>query len=130
MPHDDKRPIGKAAADVRRRSRKVCNTSKESASLRQWLPRSGLCYSQCDGMGIDTGRRRLGFLAALLLLAATSVLAQSFGAKGFQAKGFKVAEPYGPPHENQIKSLREGGKAQPLPGGRTLLSDGMILRTF
>jgi lipopolysaccharide export system protein LptA len=48
--------------------------------------------------------------------------------RGFQAKGFKVADHYGPPHETQIKSLLQGGKATPLAGGKTLLSDGVTLQ--
>jgi len=53
-----------------------------------------------------------------------------FVTKGFQASGFKVAEHYGPPHENQIKSLLEGGKATPLSSGKTLLSDGVTMQNL
>src|SRR5258707_1846159 len=45
-------------------------------------------------------------------------------------KGFKVAEPFESPHETQIKSLLVGGHALPQPGGKTLLFDGVTLRTF
>jgi lipopolysaccharide export system protein LptA len=55
---------------------------------------------------------------------------QFFGGKGIPAKGFKIAEPYGPPHEDQTKSLLEGGQALVLPGGSALLSDGVTLHTF
>jgi lipopolysaccharide export system protein LptA len=55
---------------------------------------------------------------------------QGLETKGFQAKGFKVADHYPPPHETQIKSLLQGGKAVPLVAGKTLLSDGVTLQTF
>lgn len=72
----------------------------------------------------------VGLLAGLFLCGAASSPDPTFGAKAFQAKGFKIGEPYGPPYEKQIKSLLEAGKALPLPGGKYLLSEGVILHTF
>jgi lipopolysaccharide export system protein LptA len=45
-------------------------------------------------------------------------------------KGFTIAEPYGPPHEQQNKSVLVAGKALLLPGGNALLSDGVTVRFF
>ena len=58
--------------------------------------------------------------------------AQNLGGKATikPIKGFKVAEPYPPPHETQTKSLLEGGRALPQPGGKSFLSEGVVLRTF
>src|SRR6266404_2649544 len=84
------------------------------------LPWDGVCF-------------HAGFSAMWLVLAVISTSAADnagFETKGFQAKGFKVADHYGPPYETQIKSLLQGGKATPLSGGKTLLSDGVTLQTF
>jgi lipopolysaccharide export system protein LptA len=64
------------------------------------------------------------------LVSNTAVGDQLFGGKGIPAKGFKIAEPYGPPHETQTKSLLEGGQALVMPDGSAMLSDEVILRTF
>jgi lipopolysaccharide export system protein LptA len=76
-------------------------------------------------------------LALLFLIGIWSshlptTFAQNLGGKATVKpfKNFKTAEPYPPPHETQTKSLLEGGKGVLLPGGKTLLSDGVTLRTF
>jgi len=69
-------------------------------------------------------------LAGAAILSSVGAENPGFEARGFQAKGFKVADHYPPPHETQIKSLLEGGKATPLGAGKTLLSDGVTLQTF
>lgn len=68
----------------------------------------------------------------LWILFASTSPGQTFGGKATikPIKGFKAAEPYGSPHETQIKSLLEGGKAFQQPGGKTLLSEGVTLRTY
>ena len=60
---------------------------------------------------------------AAVLITATR--GQNFG----DIKGLKLAEPYGPPHETQMKSLLEAAKARRLPEGQYLCTDA-ILQTF
>jgi lipopolysaccharide export system protein LptA len=78
---------------------------------------------------------RQGTFTLLFLQALWFVLGcpgQNIGSKVTikPIKGFKVAEPFPPPHETQTKFQIQGGKAFPQPGGKTLLSEGVILRTF
>src|SRR5258708_3297107 len=56
----------------------------------------------------------LGLLTNFVPSIAAAPPAQSFG----PTKRFKIAEPYPPPYETQTKSLLEGGKALPMPGGK------------
>src|SRR5689334_7042364 len=69
-------------------------------------------FEGCCGRGRprDMGRvplSFLGLLSAVLFCVTTSFAGQNFGANGVRLKGFKIAEPYGPPYEKQIKSLLE-----------------------
>jgi hypothetical protein len=57
------------------------------------------------------------FVASVGITATTTV------------KDFRVPEYYDPPHETQMKSLLEGGEAEPMPGGMILLR-ALKLRTF
>src|SRR5882724_29555 len=85
-----------------------------------------------QGFGTRPGSRVLssclGLLSGLSFFVTATGVGQTFGATGI--KGFKIAEPYGPPHETQIKSVLEGGRALPLGGGMILFSNGVILRNF
>lgn len=51
--------------------------------------------------------------------------AQNFG----EIRGLKLAEPYGPPHETQTKSLLEAARARRLPDGQYLCKEA-TLQTF
>jgi lipopolysaccharide transport protein LptA len=69
-------------------------------------------------------------LALVLLLGGgvfkpASGSAQNFG----EIKGLKLAEPYGPPHETQTKSLLEAARARRLPDGQYLCKEA-TLQTF
>src|SRR5208283_3455657 len=74
---------------------------------------------------------RLG-RASLLGLALTLSIQPSRAQLGnVVATNFKfVPEWYPPPNQGQMKSLLQGGRAEPLPGGRTRLTDGVSLQTF
>jgi lipopolysaccharide export system protein LptA len=50
--------------------------------------------------------------------------------KFVSGKGITIAEPYGPPHEQQNKSVLTAGKYLLLPGGNFLFSDGVTNRLF
>jgi lipopolysaccharide transport protein LptA len=63
-------------------------------------------------------------IAGLLLVAHLSL-----GQTLESARGFRVVETYDPPHENQIKSLLRGARAQPLAEGRYQLTE-VTLQTF
>ena len=68
--------------------------------------------------------RRLLLVCGVTFVTATG-WTQNFG----EIKGLKLAEPYGPPHETQIKSLLEAAKARRLPDGQYLCADA-VLQTF
>jgi lipopolysaccharide export system protein LptA len=68
-----------------------------------------------------TSARRIRLAIGMILPAlaggpASGADTPNFAAGAFEAKGFKVAEHYAPPHEAQIKSTLDGGKATPLAG--------------
>jgi lipopolysaccharide export system protein LptA len=64
--------------------------------------------------------------AAVLAMWASVAQGQRLG----EAKGFRLAEPYGPPYEGQIKSLLEAAKGLPLEGGKRILLTDMKVTTF
>ncbi len=90
--------------------------------------KSGAIEQDCHRAGRSVLRSQLWLLFGLSFFLAATSFGQTFGARGI--KGFKIAEPYGPPHETQIKSVLEGGMALPLTGGMILFSNGVILRHF
>ncbi len=67
---------------------------------------------------------RMVLVSGLLLVAGLA-----HGQRVLEGKGFKFAEYFDPPHETQMKSLLEGAKAQPQPGGRILIA-GVKRQTF
>src|SRR5579859_4654473 len=83
-------------------------------------------------MSLRLATFNLLLLLVLCFSASPRANCQNFGGRATikPIKGFKIAEPYDSPNETQIKSRIEGGQALPEPGGRTILSQGVILRTF
>src|SRR5512144_8767 len=72
------------------------------------------------------GRRWPWFILAAILSLCYALVAQ----QGIVVQNFRV-EPdrYPPPNERQAKSLLEGSRAEPLPGGRLQVTDAK-LQTF
>jgi lipopolysaccharide transport protein LptA len=69
-------------------------------------------------------------LAVVLLLpGAVFEPAPGWGQEFGEIKGLKLAEPYAPPHETQIKSLLEAARARRLPDGQYLCKEA-TLQTF
>jgi len=69
-------------------------------------------------------------LTALVVIGLVTPAALLHGQKVVEGKGFKFAEYYDPPHETQMKSLLEGAKAVPQPGGRIFQITDARLQTF
>ncbi|HTL58473.1 MAG TPA: LptA/OstA family protein [Candidatus Limnocylindrales bacterium] len=70
-------------------------------------------------------KRPLALLICGAALVFSLASAQNFG----EIKGLKLADPYGPPHETQIKSLLQAAKARRLPDGHFLCTDAKV-QTF
>jgi hypothetical protein len=73
--------------------------------------------------------RKTWLMAALALWTAGSLLPAALQAQiaGMEATDFKVQlESYPPPNESQPKTLLEGAKAQPRPGGHILLTAAKV----
>src|SRR5688500_16060517 len=70
-------------------------------------------------------------LAWVLLLGFSAVAASGPDERaGFEGMDFRVPlETHIPPHQAQVKTLLEGAKAQPLSGGRILLTRATV-KTF
>lgn len=85
--------------------------------------RRDVCGGPCGGA--PGGRSARGALIVGLLLLASAAPAQRVR----EATGFELADYYAAPHDTQMKSLLQGARFQPLPGGRTLLTQAK-LQTF
>jgi len=78
---------------------------------------------------IAPGARRWIPARAGALVFALALLAGAVRGQGLEADGFKLPQYYDPPFETQMKSLLEGAKARPQPGGLVLISEAK-LQTF
>ncbi len=77
------------------------------------------------GKVVKAGRKLALVMVALLAMWAGELQGQKLGG----GKHFKLAENYGPPNDNQIKSLLEAAAGQQLEDGTYLLTE-VKLRTF
>ncbi len=75
----------------------------------------------------STAPRRLSLIACAVCFALP--VSVTHGQRLVEIKGFKSAEDYPPPHQNQMRWLLEGARAQPQTGGRTLVIEAS-LQTF
>ena len=76
---------------------------------------------------LAAGRRAVRCFPGGLLVLALGVLlfaGPAHGQRVVEGKGFKFTEYFDPPHETQMKSLLEGEKGLPLPGGRIQITGG------
>ncbi len=74
--------------------------------------------------------RRTALVSALVIgLGLMLLMGECYGQRLGGGKHFKLAENYGPPDDNQIKSLLEAAAGQQLEDGRYLLTE-VVLRTY
>src|SRR5688572_18756673 len=76
------------------------------------------------------GQTKLAVLLWLSLIVTAFAAVTPDERTGVEGRDFRVPlESHAPPHQGQVKTLLQGAKAQPLSGGRILLT-AATLKTF